>query len=353
MKKLISYILIIAAITLLIYEFNKDNSHYRTEVSSTQTSLYITSSIPTKETQTSTEPSKIEKTEGTKDYVSALNPKAQDVYENDPGSTAYVSNQDILQKNLELISSGVSHRNLYLIRVNRHFNCVTVYTFDKKGDYNVPVRAMICSVGSDNGTITGKFDIYCKYRWLALYGGVFGQYASGFYGDFLFHSVPYTKQYAGSLKTADYNLLGYSISMGCVRLSVSDSKWIYDNCDYGTTVEILDDTESPGPLGRPDGIQIPEDVLWDPTDLDEGNPYIKKAPSIKNATDITIPLNSAFNPAEGIFASDICGNDITDRISIYGTVNTKVAGTYMLTYIVTDALNYTASVDRYINVKDE
>ena len=35
----------------------------------------------------------------------------------------------------------------YLIKVNKQQNCVTVYGKDSKGQYTVPVKAMVCSCG--------------------------------------------------------------------------------------------------------------------------------------------------------------------------------------------------------------
>jgi len=63
--------------------------------------------------------------------------------------------------------------------------------------------------------------------------------------------------------------------MGCIRLTVEDAKWIYDNCKSGTTVEFYT-SEDPGPLGKPDAIKITEHEEyrgWDPTDPNENNPW--------------------------------------------------------------------------------
>lgn len=266
-------------------------------------------------------------------------------------SGAYIANQVVLNENLDKIDREETTNLPYSIKVNRELNCVTVYTFDENGDYTVPVRAMTCSSGKDNGTILGKFTIYCKYRWLGLYGDVDGQYISGFSGDFLFHSVPYERKDAGTLKTDQYNLLGESASLGCIRLATGDAKWIYDNCDNGTPVEIFDDSTTPGPLGKPESIQIPETITWDPTDDNEENPYFKKMPEILGAADITIPLNSEFVLENGVTATDTCGNDITDKITVLGLLKTEKAGTYRITYMVTDSLNRTAKTERYITVK--
>ena len=44
-----------------------------------------------------------------------------------------------------------------------------------------------------------------------------------------------------SLSIKSYNMLGQRASHGCIRLLVSDAKWIYDNVGKGTVVTIRDD----------------------------------------------------------------------------------------------------------------
>lgn len=163
----------------------------------------------------------------------------------------------------------------YYIRVNRKQNCVTVYTMDENGEYTVPYKAMICSTGLYNATPRGTFHLSTKYLWRELYGGVYGQYATRIHGGILFHSVPYYRKSKNTLCTDKYNKLGQQASMGCIRLTVEDAKWIAENCPAGTAVEIYDD-EDPGPLGKPEAQKIDKDSpnkRWDPTDPDEENPW--------------------------------------------------------------------------------
>lgn len=163
----------------------------------------------------------------------------------------------------------------YYIKINRKQNCITVYTLDASGEYTVPYRAMICSTGLYNATPRGVFQLSTKYRWRELYGGVYGQYATRIHGGVLFHSVPYYRKSESSLCTDKYNKLGQQASMGCVRLTVEDAKWISENCPEGTTVEIYED-EEPGPLGKPEAQKIDADNPnrgWDPTDPSEKNPW--------------------------------------------------------------------------------
>ena len=163
----------------------------------------------------------------------------------------------------------------YYIKINRRQNCITVYTSDENGEYTVPYKVMICSTGLYNATPRGTFHLSTKYLWRELYGKVYGQYATRITGGVLFHSVPYYKKSKSALCTEKYNKLGQQASMGCVRLTVEDAKWIADNCPSGTTVEIYDD-DDPGPLGKPEAAHIDTDSPnkgWDPTDPDVENPW--------------------------------------------------------------------------------
>ncbi|MFR9255320.1 MAG: immunoglobulin-like domain-containing protein [Merdibacter sp.] len=51
----------------------------------------------------------------------------------------------------------------------------------------------------------------------------------------------------------------------------------------------------------------------------------------------TLQLNDAFDAMAGVRATDYTGADITDRVQVSGSVDTTKAGTYVLTYTVTDA----------------
>ena len=105
---------------------------------------------------------------------------------------------------------------------------------------------------------------------------MYGQYATRIVGSILFHSVPYTKQNPANLEYWEYDKLGTKASAGCIRLTVIDAKWIYDNCKSGTKVEFYSDS-NPGPLGKPTAQKISdadENVrVWDPTDPRSDNPW--------------------------------------------------------------------------------
>lgn len=176
----------------------------------------------------------------------------------------------------------------YWIKVNRAWNTVTIYGKDLNGNYKIPVKAFVCSVGMDGmneetgkkmETPIGETSIYKQRRWAVLASGeTWGQYVSFIYwGQYSIHSVQYMVDGdPASLAKYEYIKLGNSASNGCIRLVVRDVKWIYDNCPVETPVKIFDDWSTPGPLGKPSPPYLNLDdwrSCWDPTDPDGNNPW--------------------------------------------------------------------------------
>lgn len=272
--------------------------------------------------------------------------KAQKKVRQSGYTNAITANTDIAEKN-----QYKKHSYLYRIEVNRTHNCVTVYTFDEKGKYTVPVRVMLCSTGMGGATITGEYTLYFKERWQELLGGVYGQYANGIYGNFLFHSVPYYTNDCSKLEVEEFNKLGSEASAGCVRLSTEDARWIFKHCDEGTPIRIFD-SDKKEPLGLPEPIHITDfSIGWDPTDRAQGNPYNSRFPAIVGAKDCTVAKGSSFSAQKNITATDTCGNDITKKLTVVGKVNTNRPGRYKLTYRVTDVMHRSAKKDIWVTVK--
>ena len=166
-------------------------------------------------------------------------------------------------------------KQMYYIKVNNQTNTVTIYTKDEDGNYTIPIKAMVCSTGN-NSPKNSKYQLKSRWEWKSLFGGVYGQYATHITGNILFHSVPYLKQYDNSsLEYWEYDKLGTTCSAGCIRLTVFDAKWIYDNCPIGTTVEFYS-SSNPGPLGKPSAMKILDYTVyrnWDPTDPHPNNAW--------------------------------------------------------------------------------
>lgn len=251
----------------------------------------------------------------------------------------------------EVINPGIP----YFIRVNRLANCVTIYGKDANGAYTVPIKAMICSVGKNAGsTPVGVFSTYAKYTWRYLFGEQYGQYTTRIVGHILFHSVPYSQPKKNMLKTDYYNNLGIADSMGCIRLTVADAKWIYDNCPLGTTVEIYDDT-NPGPLGKPSTVKLDPSgpyAGWDPTDPDPANPWKNQnqKPTLHGVKNIRVECGKSVDLSSHVSATDFCGSKIA--VSVSGNVDTNKCGNYTVTYKATDALGHTSTATATISVVD-
>ena len=91
-----------------------------------------------------------------------------------------------------------------------------------------------CAPGTpDTPTVKGVFSV-TSLKMPGFYSfGSYQYYATQFYGDFLFHSTTFNTD--GSVQD---DRLGMQLSHGCVRLSLENAKWIYDNIPAGTTVYI-------------------------------------------------------------------------------------------------------------------
>jgi len=185
-----------------------------------------------------------------------------------------VSGESIIPE-IILENIAVNSTMPYYIKINRLQNVVNIYSQNEDGTY-APYKVMLCSIGTATPA-SGKIYKITTYktRWNALQGNVYGQYATQIIGNILFHSVPYTAKSNSALEYWEYDKLGTSASLGCVRLTVEDAKWIYDNIGVGTSVEFYEDV-NPGPFGKPMIQKISDNEVcrgWDPTDTAEGNPW--------------------------------------------------------------------------------
>lgn len=128
--------------------------------------------------------------------------------------------------------------NVEKIVVNTNTEQVLVYDTEVVE----PIKVFECSTGLNGNTYLGNYKTSKYYEdWHPLYGGVYGRYSIRFNNDELFHSVPYYSMNLNDLEYEEYNKLGTPASMGCVRMSAIDVKWLFDNTDSGTPVSVIDD----------------------------------------------------------------------------------------------------------------
>lgn len=170
----------------------------------------------------------------------------------------------------------------YMFKVNTQANVVTAYK--RVNSRWVPVRAMRASTGYPHtATPIGTFRTMKKYKWKILDGPVRGRYCTRIVDRILFHSIWYKLSGSNSKRNESmpaFRRLGKDASHGCVRLSLIDAKWIYDNAAIGSKV-ITYKSSNPGPLGKPAKIYPKRNRRhdWDPTDPDPRNPnYNMKKP---------------------------------------------------------------------------
>ena len=206
-----------------------------------------------------------------------------EIVEEEKNKDENLNNNNNNEKNTEdanknNVNTTISNSIEYYIRINRTANVLTVYKNDN-GNL-IPINAFVCSTGAytppcnkyprTQYKLSGN-----KWEWRKMQGGVYAQYATQVVGNILMHSVPYFQKDPSTLEYLQYDRLGTSASAGCIRLTVRDAKWIYENISSNTIVEFYSSTD-PGPLGKPTAQKISSNTEcrgWDPTDSNPENPW--------------------------------------------------------------------------------
>ncbi|MFS1133838.1 immunoglobulin-like domain-containing protein, partial [Enterococcus hirae] len=80
---------------------------------------------------------------------------------------------------------------------------------------------------------------------------------------------------------------------------------------------------------------------------------VTDGPVIKGAEDIRIDERSKFDPLEGVTAQDGQGNDITDKLTYTGSVDTSTPGEYTIKYYVYDNDGKVATAKRVVTVQSD
>ena len=132
----------------------------------------------------------------------------------------------------------------YRVTVDVNNQVVRVFGLDENNEYTVPVRDMICSTGtkknpSDVGdwTLNGKHTKWCFFpKW-----GSHARYWTRINASIAFHSIIYNAVDLKAANVGSYRALGHRASHGCVRLTVEDAKWVYENLGEGVVVSIRED----------------------------------------------------------------------------------------------------------------
>ena len=147
-----------------------------------------------------------------------------------PTSTSLLQNL-----NSETINTlNIESNTPYLIYVN--LNEQKTYVYEGSSNNWTLEKDFPCSSGMESeATPKGVYTITGRGDW--FYSDEYeqgGKYWVQFWGDYLFHSLPYDET---QNTIVDYTL-GVPASHGCIRLAVEDSKWLFENMPDDTKVII-------------------------------------------------------------------------------------------------------------------
>ena len=109
------------------------------------------------------------------------------------------------------------------------------------GGFTKEAQVFTCSTGAKNtptqhGTFQAVGQISPWYYMPTSH--VWVRYAFQIDGNYFFHSVLFHSKGATNPTSSSVRNLGSNVSHGCIRLSVEDAEWIYQNCTPGMTVII-------------------------------------------------------------------------------------------------------------------
>lgn len=152
---------------------------------------------------------------------------------------AYVNKELNLSEDVKITENNINDIDLncttgYLTFVNLDEQKVFVYTGQSR-DWTL-VRSFECSSGI-KGEETPIGNFFVENRGEDFYSEDYDQgakYWVGFVGNYLFHSLPYDKEFTQIVDPT----IGEPASHGCIRLKEEDSKWLYENLPQGSRVII-------------------------------------------------------------------------------------------------------------------
>lgn len=133
----------------------------------------------------------------------------------------------------------------YFAEVDVTNQLIKIYTPDEQGGYTKLEHVFICSTGTKafpstvgTFTLTGR-----RAQWAEFpnWGGGKARYWVRITPDIAFHSVIYNSNNTDDVSMKAVKKLGSRASHGCIRLTVVDARWIYQNLRAGVQVYIHED----------------------------------------------------------------------------------------------------------------
>jgi len=155
-------------------------------------------------------------------------------------STIIETTSDI-QKATEEETTRIAKNQSYSIKISKAKKVCVIYQLDSNMEFTTPVKAFYVSI-NDNVKI-GKTTITEKSLWKKLNDYAFVRYSNRLDNAEYLASAFYYSQSIYNLNPNSYNMIGKGTTEGSIGMTVTNAKWIYENCGVNTTVEILEDFE--------------------------------------------------------------------------------------------------------------
>ncbi len=133
----------------------------------------------------------------------------------------------------------------YAVEVDVTNQLIKIYGLNEQGEHKNLEKIFTASTGTTRFpsavgeyTLTGR-----RARWAEFpnWGGGKARWWLRIDSEIAFHSVIYNSYNLNSVNMNSVRKLGNRASHGCIRLTVADAKWMYDNIGKGTVVTIRED----------------------------------------------------------------------------------------------------------------
>ena len=140
-----------------------------------------------------------------------------------------------IKKNNENLKGNTDNKTKYIIDVS-----ITNQKMKILKDGKV-VKESDCSTGelgdSETETPLGTFNIQSKGEYFFSNKYQEGaRYYIKFFSNYLIHSIPVDKK--GNIIEEEKSKIGNPVSHGCIRISMENSKWVYENVPQGSQIMI-------------------------------------------------------------------------------------------------------------------